>query len=219
MHYAILPSSESQILTNVRNDTTTKDMASTATPTASNAAQYTSDGVCLPMPVRRRSSKSKTSPKRESGEVEGLGGTFPTPEYFDGGTFPPIPTPEAEESAEEQGHHKEEQGTFQHNQTLEAPTALYDRVAVDESPYPDRKKSPSPYEDPATLDLAGPIPVQPMPDFFTTLDQPVVPLYGSEPVMGAIYVLTGGRGLVNLRPDKRGSVHYIISVRKLHSGL
>ena len=171
----------------------TKGMASSATPTASNAAQYTSDS-------------------RENGEVEGSGGTFhriPTPEMFDGGTFCRTPTPEAEESAGEQGHHKEEQGALQHNQTLEAPTALYDRVAVDESPYPDRKRSPSPYEDPATLDLAGPIPVQPMPDFFTTLDQPVVPLYGSEPVTGAIYVLTGGRGLVNLRPDKRGSVHYI----------
>ena len=184
-------------------------MASSKTPTASNAAQYTSDNVCLSMPVRRQSSKSKTLPKRESGEVEGSGGTFPTPEYFDGGTFPPIPTPEAEESAGEQGHPEEEQGTLQHNRTPEAPTALYDRVAADESPYPDRKKSPSPYEDPATLDLAGPIPAQPIPDFFTTLDQPVVPLYGSEPVTGAIDVLTGGRGLVNLQPNKRGSVHYI----------
>jgi hypothetical protein len=210
--FSTLPSSESQTLTNVCNDTTTKGMASSETPTASNAAQYTSDSVCLPMPMRRRSSKSKSSPKRESGEVEGSGGTFhriPTPEFFDGGTFPPIPTPEAEESAGEQGHPEGEQGTLQHNQTPEAPTALYDKVAADESPYPDRKKSPSPYEDPATLDLAGPIPVQRMPDFFTTLDQPVVPLYGSEPVTGAIYVLTGGRGLVNLRPDKRGSVRYI----------
>ena len=47
MQYAILPSSESQTLTNVGNDTTTKGMTSSATPTASNAAQYTSDSVCL----------------------------------------------------------------------------------------------------------------------------------------------------------------------------
>ena len=48
-----------------------------------------------------------------------------------------------------------------------------------------------------------------MPDFFATLDQSMTPSYGSEPVVGAVYVLTGGRGLVNLRPDRRRSVHHI----------
>ena len=57
MHYAILPLSESQTLTNGCNDTTTKGMASSATPTASNAAQYTSDSVC--MPVRNEVLKAK----------------------------------------------------------------------------------------------------------------------------------------------------------------
>ena len=194
------------------HDTINKSVTSSATLMASNAAQFTSNGVCLPMPVRRRSSKNKTLPKRESNEVEGLGESFhriPTPEIFDAGTFRRLSTSEAERYEGEQGQPEEEQGTLQRHQEPETATALYDKVASDESPYPNRKRSPSPYEDPATLDLAGPIPVQPMPNFFTTLEQPVVPLYSSERVTGAVHVLTGGRGLVNLRPNKRKSVHYM----------
>ena len=85
--------------------------------------------------------------------------------------------------------------------------SLYDEVAVDEGPVPSRKRSPSPYEDPATL--LDPIPFRPMPDLFSTLGQSTLPKYASEQVEGAVYVLTGGRGVVNLRPGTRRSVHYI----------
>ena len=61
-----------------------------------------------------------------------------------------------------------------------------------------------------TLDLTGPIPIRPMPDFFSTLTQSsVITPYGNQTSAGAVYVLSGGRGLVNLQPGKRRSVHYI----------
>ena len=177
-------------------------------------------------PVRRKSSTIKLQLQKQSGEVEvqqtgtfrriptpelqqqdtGMG-TFrriptPEPQQQDMGTFRRLPTPEAEENG----------GTFRRKPTPELTgdyPAVYDKVALDSISTLNRNKSPSPYEDPATLDLTGPIPIRSMPDFFATLDQSMTPSYGSEPVVGAVYVLTGGRGLVNLRPDRRRSVHNI----------
>ena len=159
-------------------------------------------------PVRRKSSTIKLQLKKQSGEVEVQDtGTFrriPTPELQqqDTETFRRLPTPEAEENG----------GTFRRKPTPELTgdyPVVYDKVALDSVSTLNRNKSPSPYEDPATLDLTGPIPIRSMPDFFATLDQSMTPSYGSEPVVGAVYVLTGGRGLVNLRPDRRRSVHNI----------
>ena len=201
-----LRGNESQPFTNSTIESTTATVQ-----TATNAPQYTSDGMSLP--VRRKSSKTKSVTKAESRESEvKREGTFRrilTPESLDPGRFRCVPTPDAAKNGRILQSPDENEGTFRRKPTPECHPALYDEVAADESPTLNRNKSPSPYEDPATLDLTGPIPLRPMPDFFTTLDQSAVPGYGAGPVEGAIYVLTGGRGLVNLRPGKRRSVHYI----------
>lgn len=69
-----------------------------------------------------------------------------------------------------------------------------------------RSKSPSPYEEPAPLDLTGPIPVHTMPEL-TATNHMTLRGHPTQPLEGAIYVLTGGRGLVNLRQGKRRSVY------------
>ena len=105
----------------------------------------------------------------------------------------------------------EEEGTFHQEPASDVTPSppLYDEVTPDDSPYLDRRRSPSPYEDPTTLDLTGPIPIRPMADFFSTLNQSAIAPYGDQSTAGAIYVLTGGRGLINLQPGRRMSVHSI----------
>ena len=78
----------------------------------------------------------------------------------------------------------------------------YDPALTDES-Y-EVGKAPSPYEDPATLEHTGPISA---PDFFSPVDStmPSIPGRSTQPHEGAIYILTAGRGLVNLRPGRRRS--------------
>ena len=137
----------------------------------------------------------------------------------DTGTFHRIDTLKAENRGgiippafdQEEGEDK----TIRRKPTIEVtPPPLYDEVALDEDDYSTRRRSPSPYEDPTTLHLTGPTPLCPMPDFFTTLNQSLIPNnpYNDESSEGAIYVLTGGRGLIDLQPGKRRSVHYIMAL-------
>ena len=77
----------------------------------------------------------------------------------------------------------------------------------DSSPMLNHSKYPDPYENPTNL--TGPIPIRSMPDFFATLDQSMTPSYGSKPVAGAVYVLTGGRGIIlsDRHLDSRWELH------------
>ena len=176
------------------------EAASTDTNKFNGAPPNSNDRVSYP--VRRKSSTTKPQLRKQSGEVEVQQvGTFrriPTPEtqQQDTGTFQRLPTPEEQENG----------GTFHRKPTPEL-AGDYDEVAPDSSPMLNRSKYPDPYENPTNL--TGPIPIRSMPDFFATLDQSMTPSYGSEPVVGAVYVLTGGRGLINLRPGRRRSVHHI----------
>ena len=194
------------------------EASSTDTNRFNGAPPNSNDGVSYP--VRRKSSTTKPQLRKQSGEVEvQQTGTFrqiPTPEtqqqdtgmgtfhrilmpelqQQDTGTFRRLPTPEEQENG----------GTFHRKPTPEL-AGDYDEVAPGSSPMLNRSKYPDPYENPTNL--TGPIPIRSMPDFFATLDQSMTPSYGSKPVVGTVYVLTGGRGLVNLRPGRRRSVHHI----------
>ena len=172
--------------------------------TVSTSTATTEDAMSLP--VRQKSYKLK--PRSEG---EGGADTFrrvPTPDRQDMETFRHTLEPQRNgEPVQSCDKEEDDQGTLRRKDT---PPPLYDDVATDESPRTNRRKSPSPYEDPTTLDLTGPIPIRPMPDFFSTLTQSsVITPYGNQTSEGAVYVLSGGRGLVNLQPGKRRSVHYI----------
>ena len=117
-----------------------------------------------------------------------------------GGSASGGPRPEGDEESER--NLEEDLRTFRRLPTPE----LHDDVSEDQSATLTRRqaRSPSPYEDPATLDLTGPIPVRAMPEF-TNLDQTLQ--RHTQAVEGAIYVLIGGRGLINLRPRRRRSMY------------
>ena len=100
-------------------------------------------------------------------------------------------------------------GTFRRLNTPDSAASVttassheYDGIAMDES-Y-EVGKAPSPYEDPATLEHTGPVSA---PEFFSPVDStmPSIPGRSTQPHEGAVYVLTAGRGLVNLRPGRRRS--------------
>ena len=177
-------------------------------------AQCTSARVSLP--VRTMSTKINRLPKRES-KVESSG-TFrriSSPESEDMGTFRRILSQDVDKNGGNSPHlispDVEEDGEIVHPKSTPEPTgdfvSLYEEVAADESPVPIRNRSPSPYEDPATL--LDPNPFRQMPDLFSTLGHSTIPKYVSEQVEGAVYVLTGGRVVVNLQPGTQRSVHYI----------
>ena len=173
--------------------------------TVSTSTATTEDAMSLP--VRQKSYKLK--PRSEG---EGGADTFrrvPTPDHQDMETFRHTLEPQRNGDTVQSCDKEEDddQGTLRRKDT---PPPLYDDVATDESPRTNRRKSSSPYEDPTTLDLTGPIPIRPMPDFFSTLTQSsVITPYGNQTSEGAVHVLSGGCGLVNLQPGKRRSVHYI----------
>ena len=165
----------------------------------SSESQGKSDGPA--MPVRRKSSNKK---KLEEGQNPAL-------ETEDTGTFRRRNTLEAAARAGSRpspvDKERESQTTPSPQPILEVtPPPLYDEVTPDEddSPSQDRKRSPSPYEDPSTLHLTGSIHLDPVPDFFRTLDHSVAPPFSSGSTEGAIYVLTGGRGFVY--PGRRKSI-------------
>lgn len=112
-------------------------------------------------------------------------------------------------------HHKEmaagysyptEMDTFRRLPTPESVASLsshdYDPV-TDESSF-EMTKAPSPYEDPNTLEHTGPIPA---PEFFAPIDSTMssVPGKPTQSHDEAVYVLTAGRGLLNLRAGRRKS--------------
>ena len=112
-------------------------------------------------------------------------------------------------------HHKEmaagysyptELDTFRRLSTPESVASLsshdYDPV-TDESSF-EMTKAPSPYEDPNTLEHTGPIPA---PEFFAPIDSTMssVPGKPTQSHEEAVYVLTAGRGLLNLRAGRRKS--------------
>ena len=151
-----------------------KDITEIDSPAANateEALQCTSARVSLP--VRTMSIKINRLPRRE-GEVESSG-TFrriSSPESKDVGTFRHILSQDADKNG---GNSPclippdvEEDGEIVHPKSTPEPTgdfvSLYEEVAADESPVPIRNRSPSPYEDPATL--LDPNPCRPMPDFF-----------------------------------------------------
>ena len=78
----------------------------------------------------------------------------------------------------------------------------YDPV-TDESSF-EMTKAPSPYEDPNTLEHTGPVPA---PEFFAPIDSTMstVPGRPTQSHEEAVYVLTAGRGLLNLRAGRRKS--------------
>ena len=97
--------------------------------------------------------------------------------------------------------------TFRRLLTPESVASLssgndYDPV-TDESSF-EMTKAPSPYEDPNTLEHTGPIPA---PEFFTPIDSTMssVPGKPTPSHKEAVYVLTAGRGLLNLRAGRRKS--------------
>ena len=97
--------------------------------------------------------------------------------------------------------------TFRRLLTPESVTSLssghdYDPV-TDESSF-EMTKAPSPYEDPNTLEHTGPVPA---PEFFTPIDSTMssVPGKPTQSHEEAVYVLTAGRGLLNLRAGRRKS--------------
>ena len=156
------------------------------------------------MPVRRKSSNKKRS--AEGGDGKG------TDETEDVGTFRRLGTLDAAARAGKgrpSPVEEERESTSPQRGVEVTPPPLYDEVTPEDNPYLDRKRSPSPYEDPSTLHLAGPIPLHPLPDFFTTLEQSVAPAFRGGSTEGAIYVLTGGRGFVSLQARRRRSVPYI----------
>ncbi len=63
----------------------------------------------------------------------------------------------------------------------------------------------SDYESPLTLEREGPAPVG---DFFTPVTSlaPTIPGRSTEPQEGAVFILTAGRGIVDLRPGKKTGV-------------
>ena len=181
-----------------------------ATPTSattqgseSRETQQASNG--LAMPVRRKSS-NKTKSAAEGGEGKNSEnedtGTFRRLNTLDTaarvGQGRPSPVEEERESASPQPR------------VEVTPPPLYDEVTQEEDSMSlHRKRSPSPYEDPSTLHLAGPIPLRPLPDFFTTLEQSVAPVFSAGSTEGAVYVLTGARGFVSLQGGRKRSVQYI----------
>ena len=66
----------------------------------------------------------------------------------------------------------------------------------------------SPYEDPTTLEHGGPVSAGPVlfSPVASTSTVPTIPGRSTEPQEGAVFLLTAGRGLVNLRPGYRTTV-------------
>ena len=122
---------------------------------------------------------------------------IPTPTYDD--TFRRIPTPTYDD-------------TFRR-----IPTPTYDDDSNEPETSFEVNKPPSPYEHPASLTLTSPTAAankkkkttRSLHKYVTTLDQSMLPSHIPELVQGIDYVLTGGRGLINLRKKKRTSIHYI----------
>ena len=151
--------------------------------------------------------KPETRDSNDLPEVPGtqpaVGDHTPSPRAPTGGSSTSS-GPQPEGGKESERNPDEDLRTFRRHPSPE----LYDDVSEDQTATLTRRqtRSPSPYEDPATLDLTGPIPVRPMPEF-SNLDQMTVDRHTPQAVAGAIYVLMGGRGLVNLRPGKRRSMY------------
>ena len=191
----------------------------TTTSTLPQASPNSSDSQeindAIDMPMRRRS--SNRSSQRSDGSMGGEGrDTFSrgaSAETQDTGTFRRLNTLEA--TGKKRPSPVDEGGESEPTPPpreipQETPPPLYDEVTPEDSPSLNRKRSPSPYEDPTTLHLTGPAPLHPMPDFFTTLEQSVTTTsHSSGCTEGAIYVLTGGRGFANLQPGKLKSSQYI----------
>ena len=66
----------------------------------------------------------------------------------------------------------------------------------------------SPYEDPTTLEHGGPVSATPVlfSPVASTSVVPTIPGRSTEPQEGAVFLLTAGRGLMNLRPGYRTAV-------------
>ena len=186
------------------------------TPTFAGIAQPPASEDDISLPVRRKSSRwSNKASERERGSETGRRSSSTQ----DMDTFHRIDTLKAEQHGgiaqqmtfDHKGREYDDEGTIRRKPAPEVtPPPLYDDVTPEDSPYPHRRRSPSPYEDPATLHLTGPMPLRSMPEFLATLKQSMMLHHPSpdESSERAIYVLTGGRGLVNLRPGRRRSVHY-----------
>ena len=122
------------------------------------------------MPVRRKSSNKKKSAAE--------GGEGKNSENEDTGTFRRLNTLDTAARVG-QGRpspvEEERESTSPQPRVEVTPPPLYDEVTQEEDSVSlHRKRSPSPYEDPSTLHLAGPIPLRPLPDFFTTVCGPSV---------------------------------------------
>ena len=179
-----------------------------STNDATTTSQHTADDDNINLPVRKKSSRWSHKTNDQNRDTSPTSSSLERGE--DTGTFHRIDTLKAENRGGIiSPAFDQEDKTIRRKPTVEVtPPPLYDEVALDEDGYSTRRRSPSPYEDPTTLHLTGPTPLRPMPDFFTTLNQSLIPnnTYNDE---GAIYVLTGGRGLIDLQPGKRRSVHYM----------
>ena len=184
------------------------DSSTTLPHTLNSNAEQIYEGIAMPV----RCSSRRSSQKSDGGsEGRGTSSRNATLEVQDMGTFRRFTTLEAAAKNRPSPVREERENvepTPSPSQTPDqTPPPQYDGVAAEESTYLDHNRSPSPYEDPTPLHLTGPAPLPPMPSLFSTLESSSYSTHVSTE--DAIYVLTGGRGLVSLQPERRSSLQCI----------
>ena len=187
--------------------------SSTLTGHEGSVAQPSDDSKMLPPSKPPRKSISGISGKNELRDIPGstseatntsvASSTLPAAN----GISPELPPTKYSQAERDDGEELDEGlKTFRRIPTPEAEASVRYEEDIETALIRHRSKSPSPYEEPAPLDLTGPIPVTTMPEL-ATLDYRTLTGHPTQPLEGAIYVLTGGRGLVNLRQGRRRSVY------------